>query len=44
MAEVLIFVIGLAAFEFAAARFARSTRDGEDWVVHDQGPHMVVNA
>jgi hypothetical protein len=44
MAEGLLVLAGLALFEFVAARFAKSTRDGEDWVMHEEGPHLLVHA
>ena len=44
MAEGLLVLAGLVAFEFVAARFAKSTRDGEDWVVQEEGPHLLVHA
>ena len=28
----VIFAVGLAAFDFLAARFGVTTQDGEDWV------------
>lgn len=43
MAEGLFVLAGLVGFEFVTARFAKSTRDGEDWISHD-GPHLKVNA
>lgn len=42
MAEGLVFIAGLVGFEFVAARFARSTRDGDDWVAHEVGPHLTT--
>lgn len=44
MAESLVFIAGLVGFEIVAARFAKSTRDGEDWVAHEEGPHLPVHA
>lgn len=34
VAESLVFIAGLIGFEYAATRFGKSTRDGDDWVAH----------
>lgn len=41
--ESLVFIAGLIVFEIVVTRFAKSTRDGEDWV-QAQGPHLPVSA
>lgn len=42
--EGLVFIAGLAGFEILAARFGKTSRDGEDWVAHEDGPHLPVTA
>jgi hypothetical protein len=40
MVEGLVFVAGIVGFEVLAARFGKSTRDGEDWGAHIE--HLPV--
>lgn len=41
MVEGLIILGMIAGFEILAARFGRSSRDGEDWTER-YGPHMTI--
>lgn len=43
MVESLAFIAGLVGFELVTARFAKSTRDGEDWINQNDKPHLPVN-
>jgi hypothetical protein len=40
--EGLVFFGAVVGFEVLAARFGKSTRDGEDWS-YQTGPHLEVH-
>lgn len=41
MLEGFVILGSLGAFEFLAARYGKTSRDGEDWT-NRSGPHLTV--